>query len=76
MKMFLVEAEHFTLTVLLPERDFVERHYIALFLVRASQYKANIPRAAERPSDRATERPSARAPERPSARACERALAR
>ena len=70
MKVFLVEFEHFTLTVLLRERDFIKRQYVALFLVRftiQSQHTSSS-RATERPSDRAPERPSARAPERASVR--------
>ena len=64
-EVFLVEFEHFVMAVLLCEHDFIERHYVALFLVRLtiqSQHTSSA-RAPERPSDRASERPSVRASE-------------
>ena len=70
MKVFLVGFEHFALAVLLRARDFIKRHYVALFLVRFTIQRQHTSsgRAAERPSGRAAERPSARAPERTSVR--------
>ena len=71
MKVFLVEFEHFVLTVILRERDFIKRHYVAIFLVRFITIQRQRTSSA-----RASERPSVRAPERPSARASERASVR
>ena len=70
MKVFLVEFEHFALTVLLRERDFIKRRDVALFLVRFTiqSQRTSSGRATERPSDQETERPSGRAFERASVR--------
>ena len=64
--MFLVEFEHFILNVLLRERDFIKRQYVAFFLVRLTIQRQHTS------SSRASERAS----ERPGVRACVTALAR